>query len=201
MPEYLTKHLLRAANELGAPLPARSPQEAPVPTKSLQRELMPAPKVQNLKIPKPPRLELELQQRKPQASSMQETPFPNKTPERQRLKNPEPLRQELLQLNPVHAGTPQGAGVLDRSPPAEAVPTGCLKGAAVATRTMKAGKQRLGEHLSMPVPTTQAMPSRTSKVVPVNSGTFPGAFVTKSSPQPRANTRITQQQKLKRREK
>ncbi|RXN33225.1 nascent polypeptide-associated complex subunit muscle-specific form-like protein [Labeo rohita] len=53
IPEYLTKHLLRAANELGAPVPARSPQGAPVPTKSLQREPVPAPKVQNLKITEP----------------------------------------------------------------------------------------------------------------------------------------------------
>ncbi|RXN18640.1 forkhead box N3-like protein [Labeo rohita] len=312
IPEHLRKHLLRAAGELGAPVPAKSPQGAPVPTKSLQREPVPAPEVQN---PEP--LRQELQQQKPQASSVMGAPMPNKTPVRQRLKIPEPLRQELLQLsrrassvredlvpnktperqrlkipeplrqellllsrrassvkgepmlkktperqrlkipqplrqellqlssrassvkeepmpkktaerqrlkiqeplrqellqlsaraekgaampkntverqrlkiperlrkellqqkppataqgllmssnspreapvpdgNPVHADTPQGAGVFARSPPAEAVPTGCLKGAVVLTRTMKAGKRRL-EGLN---PSTQAFSS------------------------------------------
>ncbi|XP_042602761.1 neurofilament heavy polypeptide-like [Cyprinus carpio] len=361
IPEHLRQHLLQAANELGAPVPARSPQGAPVPSKSLQREPVPVSKVQKLKIPEP--LRQKLQQQKPQASSdkgapvlnktperqrlkileplrqellqlshrassvkgelmPQKTqerqrlkiseplrqellqvsprassekgaPVPNKTPERQRLKIPEPLRQELLQLshrassmkgelvpqksqekqrlkipeqlrqellqlsvrassekgapvpiktaerqrlkipeplrkellqqkpqaspadgkplsskspqeaplpdrNPVHTGTSQGAGVLASSP----LPTGCLKEAAVPTRTTKAGKRRLAEHLSMPVSSTQGlhMPSRTSKVAPVYSGTLQGALVNRSSPRQGANPRITEQQNQKRRE-
>ncbi|XP_016329500.1 neurofilament heavy polypeptide-like [Sinocyclocheilus anshuiensis] len=390
IPEHLRQHLLRAANELGALVPDRSPQGAPVPKKSLQREPVPASKVQNLKIPEP--LKQELQQQKPQASSEKGAPIPNKTPERHRFKIPEPLRQELLHLsnrtssvkgelvpqktqekkiperlrqellqvsprassekgapvpqktqekkiperlrqellqvsprassekgapvpqktqerqrlkiperlrqellqlshrdssvkgelvpqktqekqrlkiperlrqellqvslrassekgapvpikaaerqrlkiseplrkellqqkpqaspaqgkpvsskspqeaplpdrNPVHTGTSQGAGVLASSP----LPTGCLKEAAVPNRTMKAGKRRLAEHLSMPVSSTQGlpMPSRTSKVAPVYSGTLQGALVTRSSPRQEANPRITEQQKQKRRE-
>ncbi len=92
IPEHLRQHLLRAANELGAPppVPARSPQGAPVATKKVQ-------KVQKIKFHEP--LRQELQQQKPQASSEKGAPVPNKTPERQRLKIPEPLRQELLQLS------------------------------------------------------------------------------------------------------
>ncbi len=41
----------------------------------------------------------ELQQQKPQVSSEKGAPVPNKTPEKQRLKIPEPLTQELLQLS------------------------------------------------------------------------------------------------------
>ncbi|XP_016325168.1 uncharacterized protein LOC107675374 [Sinocyclocheilus anshuiensis] len=113
-----------------------------------------------------------------------------------------PQEAPLPDRNPVHAGTPQGAGVLARSPPAEAVPAEPLKGATVPSRTTKTRKRRLAEHQSIPVSATQAlpMPSRTSSVAPVDSGNLQGALVTISSPQQGANPRITEQQRQKRRE-
>ncbi|KAL0156985.1 hypothetical protein M9458_048231, partial [Cirrhinus mrigala] len=121
VPKHLRQHLLKAASELAAPLPARSPQGAPVltvspqetpmPSKPLQREPLPAPKVQKLNIPKPPRE--QLQQQKPQASSCQGAPMPDKTPLRQRPKIPDRLRQELLELS-ARASSRQGAPVPDK---------------------------------------------------------------------------------------
>ncbi|KAL0187704.1 hypothetical protein M9458_014803, partial [Cirrhinus mrigala] len=120
VPEFLRQHLLKAASELAAPLPARAPQRAPAPTvsphkssmpsKPLQREPLPGPKVQELKIPEPPRQKL---QQKPQASSLQGAPVPEKTPLRQRPKIPDRLRQELLQLS-ARASSRQGEPVPDK---------------------------------------------------------------------------------------
>ncbi|XP_059369550.1 uncharacterized protein LOC132107334 [Carassius carassius] len=167
----------------------------------------------------PELLKQELLQVSPRASSEKGAPMPIKTAERQRLKIPEPLRKELLQKpqaspaegkpmsskspkeaplpdrNPVHTGGSQGSGVLSSSP----LPTGCLKEAAIPTKTMKAGKRRLAEQLSMPISSTEGlhMPSLTSKVAPVYSGTLQGALVTRSSPRLGANPRITEQQKQK----
>ncbi|KAL1269297.1 hypothetical protein QQF64_031586 [Cirrhinus molitorella] len=83
IPDYLKQHVLKAASELGVPVPARSPQVAPVPKVSPQE----TPMTQ------------DLLQQKPQASSVHGAPMPYKTPERQRLKIPEPLSKELLQLS------------------------------------------------------------------------------------------------------
>ncbi|XP_026050857.1 uncharacterized protein LOC113037729 [Carassius auratus] len=109
-----------------------------------------------------------------------------------------PKEAPLPDRNPVHTGTSQGSGVLSSSP----LPTGCLREAAVPTKTMKARKRRLAEQLSMPISSTEGlhMPSRTSKVAPVYSGTLQGALVTRSSPRLEANPRIKEQQKRKRRE-
>ncbi len=139
-----------------------------------------------LKVAEP--LRKELLQQKPQASPAQGKPMSSKSPQ----------EAPLPDRNPVHTGTSQGAGVLASSP----LPTGCLKEAAVPTRTMKAGKRRLAEHLSMPVSSTQRLPrpSRTSKVVPVYSGTLEGALVTRSFQRQGANPIITEQQKQKQRE-
>ncbi|RXN25067.1 MAGE 2 [Labeo rohita] len=73
------------------------------------------------------------------------------------------------------------------------------KGAAVLSKTITTRKRRLAEHKSMPVSATHGspLPCKTSKVVPVYSGTI---HVTKSSPQQRTNPKITEQHRQKRRE-
>ncbi|XDV46939.1 hypothetical protein PO909_016741 [Leuciscus waleckii] len=95
-----------AESPQGALVPTGLPHGAPVP-KSLQRPPVPAPKGTltdniskrpKLKIPEPLRGELLLQ--RPQASSPQGAPIPNKTSKREKLEVPEPLRRELLQLKP-----------------------------------------------------------------------------------------------------
>ncbi|XP_059369548.1 uncharacterized protein LOC132107330 [Carassius carassius] len=133
---------------------------------SVKGELVPqkTQEKQRLKMPEP--LKQELLQVSSRASTEKGAPVPQKIQERQRLKIPERLRQELLQKpqaspaegkpmsskspkeaplsdrNPVHTGGSQGSGVLSSSP----LPTGCLKEAAVPTKTMKAEKRRLAEH-------------------------------------------------------
>ncbi|XP_059402132.1 uncharacterized protein LOC132133362 [Carassius carassius] len=110
-----------------------------------------------------------------------------------------PQEAPLPDRSPVYVGTPQGAGVFARSPPAEAVPAEPPKGATVTSRTTKTRKGRLAEHQSIRVSATQVLPM-SSSVVPVHSGTLQGALVTKSSPQQGSNPRMTEQQRKKRRE-
>ncbi|RXN12648.1 neurofilament heavy polypeptide-like protein [Labeo rohita] len=160
---------------------ASSVHGAPVPNKTPER--------QRLKIPEP--LSKQLLQLLAQASSLKGAPVSQKTPERQKLTIAEPVKQDLLQQKPqvspvqgapMASKSPQGAGVLARSSLAEAVPGEPLKGAAVPSETTRTRKRRVAKHQSMSASAMQALP-RTSKVVPVHSGTLQGARKTKGSPQ------------------
>ncbi|KAL0186264.1 hypothetical protein M9458_017934, partial [Cirrhinus mrigala] len=65
-------------------------------------------------MPKPKIPEQMRQNLKPQASSVHEAPMSNKTPEKKRLKIPEPLSKELLQLS-ARASSLKGAPVPNKT--------------------------------------------------------------------------------------
>ncbi|KAL0154650.1 hypothetical protein M9458_048913, partial [Cirrhinus mrigala] len=194
--ELLRQELLQVtppdSSVKGAPAPSKTPemQRLKIPEPLKQELLQLSAQASCQKTPERHKIPERLQQ-KPQASPVQGAPMPSKASQEAPLPN----------RDPVQAETPQGAGVPARSPPAEAVPMPAepLKGAAVLSKTIMTRKRKLAERQGMPVSATQGspLPSKTSKVVPVYSGTL---HVTKSSPQQGTNPRITEQQRQQQRE-
>ncbi len=154
---------------------------------------------------------------------MKEELVPQKTQERWRLKIPERLRQELLQVSP-RASSKKGAHVPIKTAERQGSKFQSHWGRNCSSRSLKPLVHRVNLCLPSPhrkhlyltgtlyIPVShreqeccfllrkqqcqpEPMPSRISKVAPVFSGTLEGAFVTRSSPQQGANPRITEMQK------
>ncbi|KAK9964840.1 hypothetical protein ABG768_005978 [Culter alburnus] len=179
IPEHLTNCLQKASFEQGARMPSMSLQETPMPTKSLQRAPVAAPKVL--------------------ACSPHGAPMPEKIPDRQKLKIPEVLKQELLKQKPLAS-------------PLKTAPVSCAQGVPVIDKISEKRnlknpelprKELLEKDAIIPdttpvgapmhVGTQQgAVPPRYPHAAPVSAGSPKGAAVSAHTKKPQASCALAQ---------